>query len=153
MMLEDPYGIGADRDGDTKMTIQIQIAFELFEIHGEEGPEVAERFFVSFATSKGRRFHHEVSFASVELAHDAEYGSFYRRVWDAEARAEAFAARIQAHLDAGGKLDATRWEEVAPVYGSEAYEAFEAQVIAPAVALAARGGNAADLPSLVRAYL
>lgn len=135
------------------MTIQVTIASELFEIRGEEGPEVAERFFVSFATSKGRRFYHEVSFASVELAHDDEEGSFYRRVWDAEARAEALAARVQAHLDAGGKLDANRWEEVAPVYGSEAYEAFEAQVIAPAVAFAARGGNPDQLAPSVRAYL
>lgn len=135
------------------MTIQIQIASELFEIRGEEGPEVAERFFVSFVTSKGRRFYHEVSFPSVELAHDDEEGSFYRRVWDAEARAEAFAARVQAHLDAGGKLDGRRWEEVQPVYGSEAYEAFEAEEIAPAVDFAARGGNVSQAPASVRVYL
>lgn len=135
------------------MTIQVTIASELFEIRGEEGPEVAERFFVSFATSKGRRFYHEVSFASVELAHDDEEGSFYRRVWDAEARAEALAARVQAHLNAGGKLDANRWEEVQPVYGSAAYEAFEVAEIAPAVDFLARGGNLNQLSPSIRAYL
>jgi|TARA_Y100000034_G_scaffold21482_1_gene24699 hypothetical protein len=35
--------------------------------------------------------------------------------------AERFAKRVQAHIDAGGKLNLEHWYEVDPCYGSAAY--------------------------------
>ncbi len=141
------------RDGDIEMNIQIDVGSELFEIIDGDGPQAVERFFVLFETSKGRRFQHEVSFPSVELAHDAEEGPYYRRVWDAADKAEALADRVRAHVAAGGKLDADRWVEVQPAYGSDAYIAFEASEIAPALHHLRHGGHIDDLSKAVRAYL
>ncbi len=137
-----------------EMSIQVGVVSELFQVQGDDGPEVFERFFVSFETSKGRRFQHEASFPACELADDVEEGvTYYRRVWDAADKAEALADRVRAHVAAGGKLDADRWLEVQPVYGSDAYIAFEADEIAPALAHVRRGGSADDVSPLVRAYL
>ncbi len=36
-------------------------------------------------------------------------------------RAERFAERVQAHIDAGGKLNLDHWHQVDPCYGSPAY--------------------------------
>jgi hypothetical protein len=136
------------------MTIQIDIASDLFEVSTEDGLAAFERFFVYFETYKGRRFRHEVAFPAAELTHDAEEGiSYYRRVWDAADKAEALADRVRTHVAAGGKLDADRWIEVEPAYGSDAYIAFEANEIAPALHHLRNGGHEEDLSGLVRAYL
>ena len=63
------------------------------------------------------------------------------------------AARIREHLAAAGSLDAKCWSEMAPAYGSEAFIAFDAEVIAPAMDHLRHGGSVDDLPRAVRAYL
>lgn len=40
---------------------------------------------------------------------------------DVLARLNSFANKVQDHLNKGGKLDPTRWQEVRPAYASEAY--------------------------------
>jgi len=39
-------------------------------------------------------------------------------------KAEQFAKRVQAHIDAGGELNLDHWHEVDPAYGSPAYVQF-----------------------------
>lgn len=137
-----------------EMSIQIVVADEAFEINGEDGPQVALRFFVYAETSKGRRFRHNFSFPSVEQAEDPEYGFYLRNTADsAVEKAENLAARIREHLAAAGSLDAKCWSEMAPAYGSEAFIAFDAEVIAPAMDHLRHGGSVDDLPRAVRAYL
>jgi len=135
------------------MALQVEVGSDLFEVRGNDGPEIFERFFVQVVTPKGRRFRHEFSFPAVELAHDPEEGPYYRRVWDAADKAEAFASRVRARLDAGGKLNMDHWGEAAPVYGSEAYVDFEAAEIVPALAFIRDGGSLDDVSPSIRAYL
>ena len=135
------------------MALQIDVASDLFKVQDEDGPMACERFFVAFATSKGRRFQHVASFPAVELTNDVDGGVYYRRVWDAAEKADALAARVRAHVEAGGKLNPAHWVEVAPVYGSDAYIAFEAEEIAPALHHLRHGGHPDDLPATVRGYL
>lgn len=40
---------------------------------------------------------------------------------DVLARLNTFANKVQAHLNKGGKLDPSRWQEIRPAYASEAY--------------------------------
>jgi len=135
------------------MALEIEVGSDLFEVRGNDGPEIFESFFVQFVTSKGRRFRHEVSYPAAELVNDPEDGPYYRRVWDAADRAEAFAGRVRARLAAGGKLNVDHWVEVDPVYGSDAYIAFEASEIAPAKDYILRGGSLDDISSSIRALL
>ena len=134
--------------------VQVSMVSDLFAVPSFDfpEPEYHERFFVEVQTAKGRRFRHEVSFPSVALACHEDGERFYRRVEDAQDKAQALADRVEAHLKAGGKLDWDRWNEDAPVYGSQAYIAFEAAEIAPAMAHLRNGGNIDDLSPMVRSY-
>lgn len=137
------------------MIKHIEVVSELFEIQGEDGPEVAECWHVSGVTKHGRRFYHERAFPSVERTYDAKEGFWYWRPVKAAAviNATKLADRVRAHLANGGKLDMARWVEVGPLYGSDAYIQFEANEIAPALDCIARGGDLSEVSPLVRSYL
>ena len=134
--------------------VQVSMVSDLFAVPSFDfpEPEYHERFFVEVQTAKGRRFRHEFSFPSVALACHEDGERFYCRIADAQNKAQALANRVEAHLKAGGKLDQDRWNEGAPAYGSEAYIAFEAAEIAPAMAHLRNGGNIDDLSPMLRSY-
>ena len=135
--------------------VQVSVVSDLFEVPSFDfpAPEYYERFFIEIQTGKGRRFRHEASFPAVAPDCHEDGERFYRRIWDAKDKAQALADRVEAHLQAGGKLDWDRWQEDAPAYGSEAYIAFEAAEIAPAMAFIRNGGDVGDISPLVRGYL
>jgi len=87
-------------------------------------PFIAESFYVVIENEAGRRFRHEASFRSTERVVDEETGDpcFSNLREEASAKAERLASRVNAALAAGIPLDADRWEEVDPVYGSEEYQ-------------------------------
>lgn len=76
--------------------------------HPEDGsPVVRDRFMVVAQDARGARVAHRV-------------------VFEDEAGAEALAARVRA---AGRALDLTHWNPTDPEYGSEAYQADEADLV------------------------
>lgn len=94
----------------------------------EDGEQfIGHIFFVSAEAPDGRRWVHAQSFKGVEEGFDEEFGyPYFGDVRDeATAKAEALASAVRAHLEAGGKLDLTCWNEADPVYGSNAYESLD----------------------------
>jgi len=79
-------------------------------------------YYVVAETPMGARFRHDFIFNSTKHHDDCEFGCWTRdREGDSD-RCEAFANRIQAHLDAGGSLDPTHWTSIQGSYCSEAWD-------------------------------
>ncbi len=61
--------------------------------------------------------------------------------------------KVQAHLDNGGKLNPDCWTEGHPIYGSDAWIAFEREELAPiSQALASGHLHERDIPDSLQAY-
>lgn len=86
-------------------------------------PFIAECYYVLIENEAGRRFHHEAVFKGAARKVCEETGEYWfadlRQ--EAEAKAERLAARVNAALAVGIALDSSRWYEVDPAYGSDAY--------------------------------
>lgn len=87
----------------------------------------AERFGVLAEASDGRRWAHNHTFRGVNLDYCEETGEPIFNDVSAKASecADRLAARIAAHVEAGGTLDFHNWHEVDPVYGSPAFQALD----------------------------
>jgi predicted metal-dependent phosphoesterase TrpH len=96
----------------------------------EDGSVIVGRsFYVVAEDAAGHRWAHAHSFLDHAERYDAEEGGrYWARRWNNEAQdaVAALLARIEAHVAAGGALDADRWVEVDPVYGSAAYQELDA---------------------------
>ena len=86
-------------------------------------PFIAECFYVLIEDAAGRRFRHNAIFNGTERVVCEETGDscFPDLRQEASAKADRLAARVNAALAAGNKLDAAFWNEVDPAYGSDAY--------------------------------
>ena len=86
-------------------------------------PFIAECFYVLMEDATGRRFRHNAIFNGTKQVVCEETGDacFPDLREEASAKADRLAARVNAALAAGAKLDADLWEEVDPAYGSDAY--------------------------------
>lgn len=86
-------------------------------------PFIAECFYVLIEDAAGRRFRHNATFNGTEEVVCDETGDscFPDLRQEASAKADRLAARVNAALAAGNKLDAALWDEVDPAYGSDAY--------------------------------
>lgn len=95
----------------------------------EDGtPVIASAFYVAAQDETGRRWAHDHSYIDHVLAYDAEDGIRHwvrREDGTAGAAAARLLARIEAHVAAGGKLNAEHWNEIDPAYGSPAYQALD----------------------------
>lgn len=94
----------------------------------EDGEEIfGEVFYVVAEASDGRRWAHDFARCNRTKRYSVEEGIPY---WAHDARAEAaverVAARIAAHVAAGGKLDPEHWVAIDPAYGSGAYQELDA---------------------------
>tara|TARA_R110000751_G_scaffold27804_1_gene73207 strand:- start:42 stop:383 length:342 start_codon:yes stop_codon:yes gene_type:complete len=92
--------------------------FDTNDITEDGNPIIAKAFGVYVANEYGERLVHTASnFTDLDLK--------------GLERAERFAKKVQAHIDAGGELNLKHWYNVEPSYGSRAYQDFgtEAEVI------------------------
>lgn len=93
----------------------------------EDGEQVLGHVFIIVAeTPDGFRFELDHRFCdntrqAWESDEDGSY-PYWTCDRDTQARAEAFMARIQAHLDAGGKLDPAHWTPTQGCYGSRGWD-------------------------------
>jgi len=92
--------------------------------HKEDGvPFHAERFYVQVEAEDGRCWAHSLVLKGCRLEVSEEDGWPVFIDIRAEVRpvVEALAAKVNARLAAGGKLNPAHWDECSPAYGSEAY--------------------------------
>ena len=114
-------------------TYTAQAVSDLYQagLRDDGHPFIAERFYVIAEDAAGRRICHEAAFYGAEEVYCEESGeSYFADVRaEASAKAERLAAKVNAALAAGVALDRSRWFDVDPAYGSEAYhaEGIEAQ--------------------------
>lgn len=107
-------------------------------IHPEDGSEYTYAvFYVVAAADNGRQFGHKVHFHSAETfeenTEDGWYGGIANHLEATREKAQRFLERIQAAQKAGawkGPLDNDYWEEIEPVYGSDAYIDAEPMLVA-----------------------
>lgn len=95
-----------------------QIASDLYEAGaGEEGPYIAERYFLQVENEFGSRWNHFKSFPSVEVVYD-EFGDthFVDCRKQAVARVEKLLKRAE-----GSTINFDFWNETYPAYGSVSY--------------------------------
>ena len=112
------------------MNIQADRVFVMSELYNagpDEGnlglPFEAERYFVCAETEDGHRFAHNARFAGAERWEDPEgYTGFSDIRKEAEAKAEALCVKIQKALKEGRSLNEAHWDEIFPVYGSDAFQ-------------------------------
>lgn len=85
---------------------------------------LAEDFYLIAEHADGSRFAHFKSFRTVEYAGQNPEGFpvFHNVRADVIAKVEKFRQDVVSHLKRGGNLDASRWHEIDPAYGSEAYQ-------------------------------
>jgi len=112
------------------MTVQVAVRDDLAQLGFDEdgGAVIARRFYLIAENKAGRRWAHAHCETDREQRRDPEDGYYWARLDDEEVmgRMEAFRRRVQAHLDAGGKLDREMWAEIEPVYGSARYQTLDA---------------------------
>jgi hypothetical protein len=96
----------------------------------EDGEAIIGRsFYVLAEDEAGHRWAHAHSFLDHAERYDAEEGArYWARLWNNEAEdaVAALQARIEDAVAAGRSLDAARWVEVDPAYGSAAYQGLDA---------------------------
>lgn len=86
-------------------------------------PYFADQYYVLIENDAGRRFRHNVTFNGAEVVVCDETGEtgFADLRWEAHAKAERLAARVNQAFTDGKGIDWTYWGEVDPAYGSEEY--------------------------------
>jgi hypothetical protein len=90
----------------------------------EDGvPFHAEIFHVQVEAEDGRRWVHSLKMKGcrVEIDEEDGYSAFIDIRDEVRPVMERLAAKVNAHLANGGKLDKRHWDERSPAYGSEAY--------------------------------
>jgi len=90
----------------------------------EDGvPFHAELFYVQVEAEDGRRWAHSLVMKGcrVEIDEEDGYSAFIDIRDEVRPVLERLAAKVNAHLAKGGKLDKRHWDERSPAYGSEAY--------------------------------
>ena len=90
----------------------------------EDGvPFHAELFYVQVEAEDGRRWAHSLVLKGcrVEVSEEDGWSVFIDIRDEVRPVVEALAAKVNAHLAKGGKLDKRHWDERSPAYGSEAY--------------------------------
>jgi hypothetical protein len=128
----------AAKKNKTEFTLSIRE--DLFSLqHPEDGSDYTASVYYVVATDKrGRRFAHDYRFKGAETfaEYDAE-GDYFCGVRDtretAIAKARWLLARIQHAMNAGAfgsPVGRQYWNEIDPVYGSEAYLAYEPEIVA-----------------------
>lgn len=105
---------------------EVGVVSDLFDAgRDNEGRSfIAERFFVELVNIKtGRRWRHHLAIngAKREICDETFEPYFVDLSEGAVARLQRLVGRVQDRLAAGGCLDATQWDEVDPVYGSDEY--------------------------------
>lgn len=104
--------------------MDIGIREDLVDLGRDEDGEavIGSRYYLVAQIKDGRRFAHDYSRINRTRVIDEEglpcwpydSGQAIRTI-------EALRARVQAHLDGGGSIDFVYWNEIDPMYGSEAY--------------------------------
>ncbi len=108
----------------------------------EPSDMIATSYYVTIADEKGNTWHHDWSLQSNKVGH-----------WEAKERVEKMKDRVKNHLNAGGSLNMDHWAEGTPMYGSEAWQSYEREEIAPYADALHRGSIQYDeLPDSVRGY-
>lgn len=95
----------------------------------EDGSVVEGRsFYVVAEDDAGHRWAHSHSFLDHVRAvtEDGERYWARRDLAEVEAAVARLRERIIAHVEAGGRLDASHWVEIDPAYGSVAYQELDA---------------------------
>lgn len=117
--------------------------FEWTNPYAEEpGDYIATSYYVTVADQKGNTWHHDWMLQSHKVNRS-----------EAIERVQKMVERIKNHLDAGGSLDMDHWGEGTPMYGSEAWQSYEREEIAPYADALHRGSiHYEDLPDSVRGY-
>ena len=136
----------------TKATLKLNEVFQLymsswdFEWNNpwaeEPADNIATSYYVMVADHKGNQWTHNWSLRSNEVGHH-----------EAQERVEKMVERMEKHLNAGGELDLAHWRETEPMYGSEAWQRYEREEIAPYAEALYRGNiHYEDLPDSVQGY-
>jgi hypothetical protein len=111
--------------------------FDTFDFTEDGAPIIGERFDISVGNDYGQNFiHSDCNFTNLKKfvpANEEEAECLAHLYWVHDRtgleRAERFAKKVQAHLDAGGELNMKYWHEVDPSYGSKAYQDFGTELI------------------------
>jgi len=112
---------------------EVAVMSDLFSLgRDEDGTEIiGDVFFVQVSSDYGRTLVHNAAFPNKARASKEEQnaawddgfdGVLINYDFDAEAKAERLAKRIEAHLACGGKLNQDHWSEGNPRYASQAYQ-------------------------------
>ena len=108
----------------------------------EPGDHIATSYYIMVADQKGNQWAHNWSLQSNKVGHH-----------EARERVEKMLERMKNHLDAGGSLNMEHWGETTPMYGSQAWQSYEREEIAPYAEALHRGSIQYDeLPDSVRGY-
>jgi hypothetical protein len=107
----------------------------------EPSDNIATSYYVTVANDYGNTWHHKWILKSNEVGHH-----------EARDRVEKMLDRIQSHLEAGGSIDLDHWGEGTPMYGSEAWQRYEREEIAPYAEMASRGVDIETFPDAIRGY-
>ena len=108
----------------------------------EPGDYIATSYYVTVANEHGTTWHHDWTLQSHKVNR-----------FEAMERVQKMVERIKNHLDAGGSLNMDHWGEGTPMYGSEAWQSYEREEIAPFADALHRGSIQYDeLPDSVRGY-
>lgn len=106
--------------------MNIDIREDLVELgYDEDGSMiVASQFYLVAQTARGRRFaHNHCRIDRVRSVNEEGMTCWPRDGGKARADMEVLLSRVQARLAAGGAIDFLYWNEIDPMYGSEAYSA------------------------------
>lgn len=104
---------------------QVSVCSDLYLAgHRDDGvPFHAEYFYVQVEAEDGRRWAHLLAHKGcrVEVSEEEGWPVFIDIRAEVRPVVEALAAKVNARLAAGGKLNPAYWAERSPAYGSEAY--------------------------------
>ncbi len=110
-----------------KQTFHIHVVSDLYEAgRTEDGvPYIAEQYYLLAEDDLGYRKRHFAVFNGtvVHVCPEEGFQHFEDVRPAAKAKAERFAARVNAWLALGLRLDEDLWDDVDPAYASEAYVA------------------------------
>ena len=102
----------------------------------------AMSYYVTVTDLKGNTWDHKFNLTTREMHYS-----------DCQSRMDRFLDRIKEALKGGGCIDLEHWLEGQPAYGSEAWQEFEHEEIAPYADALHRGSiHVEDLPDSVRGY-
>lgn len=111
------------------MSLEVSVNSALYRAGLTEDGEdfVGYVFFVQVTAPDGRRWVHGQTYDGVRCEPNEWTGADdFVDVRDAaSASAEKLASKVRAHLASGGQLDPVCWNQVDPVYASDAYESLD----------------------------